>query len=64
MRLSDQQVAEYQQIHKEVFGKVISKDDALSQGLALLGLIKELNKYTNEDKNENLNATKYGPVKD
>lgn len=64
MRLSDQQVAEYQQIYLEVFGKAISKDDALSQGLALLGLMKELNKYTNENKNENLNATKCSPVKD
>jgi hypothetical protein len=63
MRLTDQQVAEYQLIYKQVFGKAISKDDALSQGLALLGLMKELNQYNNEDKNENLNATKYSPVK-
>jgi hypothetical protein len=63
MRLTDQQVTEYQLIYKQVFGKAISKDDALSQGLALLGLMKELHKYTNEDKNENLNAKKYSPAK-
>lgn len=64
MRLSDQQVAEYQQIYKEVFGKAISKDEALSQGLALLGLMKQLSGKNNENNNEYLNAKKFSPVKD
>lgn len=40
MRLSDEQLAKYQEAHLKAFGKPISKENALVQGLALLQLVK------------------------
>ncbi len=38
-KLSDKQIEEYQRIYRETFGKDISKDDAIEQGLSLIRLI-------------------------
>jgi len=38
--LSDQLLAEYQQIHEQEFGNKISKEDALEGGLRLVQLLK------------------------
>lgn len=40
MRLTDAQITKYQKIYKDTFGRPISKDKALEQGLALLRLVK------------------------
>ena len=50
MRLTDEQIVKYQNIYFETFGKLISKEDALIQGMALLRLIKVLSGYTNDNK--------------
>lgn len=42
MRLTDAQITKYQKIYKDTFGKTISKDKALEQGLALLRLVKTI----------------------
>jgi len=42
MRLTDKQLTKYQKIYKDTFGKPISKDKALEQGLALLRLVKTI----------------------
>lgn len=47
MRLTDEQVASYQRIYLETFGKPISKADALVQALALVRLVAVLSKSTN-----------------
>jgi len=52
MRLTDKQIVKYQNIYFETFGKFISKEDALIQGMALLRLIKVLSGYTNDNKKE------------
>lgn len=57
MRLTDAQITKYQQIYKDTYGKPISKDKALEQGLALLILVKNITKFPksinekNDDKN-------------
>lgn len=51
MRLTESQLAGYQDIYFRTFGERISKDDALVQGMALLRVIKVLAK--NSDGNEN-----------
>lgn len=57
MRLSDRQIKKYQQIYSDAFGETISKNDAITQGLALLRLVKALSQNSNEiaAKNENYN---------
>jgi hypothetical protein len=55
MRLSDKQISDYQQIYFDTFGERISKSDAITQGLALLRLVKVLSQDSSEiaAKNEN-----------
>ena len=55
MRLSDKQIREYQQIYFDTFGERISMNDAITQGLALMRLVKVLSQYRSEIavKNEN-----------
>jgi len=57
MRLSDRQIKKYQQIYSDTFGETISKNDAITQGLALLRLVKVLSQNSSEiaAKNENYN---------
>lgn len=40
MRLSDEQVKEFQNIYKEKFGKDISEDEAREQGSKLIDFMK------------------------
>ena len=40
--LSEKQIKEYQKIYKEQFGKEISKEEALRQGIKLVNLMKVL----------------------
>lgn len=42
MRLTDKQLTKYQKIYKDTFGRPISKDKALEQGLALIRLVKTI----------------------
>lgn len=39
MTLSEKQVKEFRALHKKVFGKTISKADAMAEGLALIRLV-------------------------
>jgi hypothetical protein len=42
MRLTDNQIAKYQQIYLDTYGEPASKQDVLIQGMALLRLMKVL----------------------
>ncbi|HEU4966537.1 MAG TPA: hypothetical protein VFT53_03570 [Candidatus Saccharimonadales bacterium] len=42
MQLTDEQIASYQKLYKQTYGKSISKEEARLQALALLSLIKVL----------------------
>ena len=42
MRLTDSQIAKYQQIYFDTFGETLSKEEALTQGMALARLVKKL----------------------
>jgi hypothetical protein len=42
MRLTDEQITKYQQIYFDTFGETLSKEDALTQGMALARLVKKL----------------------
>lgn len=42
MKLSPQDIAEYQKIHKVVYGKSISPEEAETQGMRLIGLIQSI----------------------
>jgi hypothetical protein len=53
MRLSDEQIAKYQQIYLDSFGEAVSMEDALVQGMALLRLVKALSSPTNDNVEEN-----------
>ena len=44
MRLTNAQIAKYQKIYLDTYGKEISREDALVQGMALLRLVKVLSK--------------------
>jgi hypothetical protein len=39
IELSDKQIEEYQMIYKKTFGKDISRDEAIEQGLSLIRLV-------------------------
>jgi hypothetical protein len=59
MRLTDEQIAKYQRIYLDTFGKTVSKEDALVQGMALLRLVKVLARpVTNQNYMENENDKK------
>jgi hypothetical protein len=49
MRLTNEQVASYQKIYLETFGRPISKDEALVQALALVRLVRVMTQLTNEE---------------
>jgi len=49
MRLTNKQIANYQNIYLRTFGKQVSKEDALIQGMALLRLVKALSSPTNDN---------------
>lgn len=42
IRLSDTEIGEYQELYLQAFGKSITKDEALVQGLALVRLVKTI----------------------
>lgn len=42
IRLSDAEIGEYQELYLQAFGKSITKDEALVQGLALVRLVKTI----------------------
>lgn len=50
MRLTDEQIANYQKIYLDIFGEEISKEDALVQGMALLRLVKVLSRPPDNSK--------------
>lgn len=39
MTLNEKQIREFQTLHKKVFGKVISKEQAMNDGMALIRLV-------------------------
>lgn len=39
MTLSEKQIKEFQRIHKKVFGKLVTKEEAMTDGLALIRLV-------------------------
>jgi hypothetical protein len=57
MRLTNEQIIEFQGIYFETFGKQISKKDALEQGLALLKLVKTITKPQKDNEKENNNES-------
>lgn len=63
MRLTDEQIAKYQQIYLDTFGEPVSREDALIQGMALLRLVKTLaNPMANRDYKENENDKEISTV--
>lgn len=42
MRLTDDQIAEFQRLHKKHYGVWLSKNEAGTQGLALINLMKKI----------------------
>jgi len=65
MRLTDDQVTKYQQLFLETYGKPISKEDAMTQGIALLRLVKVLaqsetnHNYTEDENDKEVSATRH-----
>lgn len=57
MRLTDSQITKYQDIYLETFGEVVSKEDALIQGMALIRLVKCLSKPEENNENEQANQS-------
>ncbi len=55
MRLTDAQITKYQKIYKDIYGKTISKDKALEQGLALLRIVKVISQPQNINEMEKNN---------
>lgn len=53
MRLSAEQLIDFRRIYSELFGREISEQDALEQGLALITLVQTMAKNENELKNGN-----------
>lgn len=51
IRLSDEQIASFQRLYFEQFGAHISKDEALTQGIALVVLLKAILDQTSDDEN-------------
>ena len=55
--LSDEQITKYQEIYKKYYGKEISREDALEQGIKLVRLIELIYKpMTEEEYNEFLES--------
>lgn len=49
MTLNDKQIKEFQKIHKKVFKKSISKQQAMYDGLALIRLVSLVQKISREE---------------
>ena len=49
--LSDESIEKYQKIFREYYGKEISKEEALEQGLRLVNFMKLLIEIDNQNKN-------------
>jgi|ADGO01.1.fsa_nt_gi hypothetical protein len=49
VRLTDKQIAQYQAIYQKVFGRPVSKGDALMQGMALVRLVKAIATNVNDE---------------
>lgn len=54
IRLTDEQIISYQKIYLETFGKPISKEEALVQGLSLVRLVNVISQV---DENEKENGS-------
>ena len=50
MQLTSQQIDSYQKLYKTIFGKSISRQGALEQGLALIQLVSQLRQIDNENR--------------
>lgn len=48
MTLNNKQIAEFQRIHKRIFKKSISKQQAMNDGLALIRLVSLAQKMNRE----------------
>lgn len=46
MQLNEKQIREFQALHKKVFGKVISKQQAMADGTALIRLVSVIQPKT------------------
>lgn len=55
MRLTDKQLTKYQKIYKDSFGRPISKEKALEQGLALLRLVRVITQPPKNNETEKNN---------
>lgn len=55
MRLTDAQITKYQKVYKDTYGKTISKEKALVQGLALLQLVKVITQPPKNNEMEKYN---------
>ena len=53
IRLTDAQIGEYQELYLQMFGKPISKDEALVQSLALVRLVKTISQVDDYEKVKN-----------
>lgn len=49
MQLNNKQIKEFQIIHKRVFGKQISKQQSMADGLALIRLVSLIQPMLQED---------------
>jgi len=58
MRLTNTQIIRYQKIYLNTFGKPVSTEDVLIQGIALLRLIKVLTSSSNQHETVNENDKK------
>lgn len=52
--LSDEQITKYQEIYKKYYGKEISREDALEQGIKLVRLIELIYKPMTEEEYNHL----------
>lgn len=51
MQLTDEQIASYQKLYKQTYGKSISKEEAFIQASALLRFVKVLTRVEPENYN-------------
>ncbi len=54
--LSDKAIEEFQRLYKRRFGKEISKQEAMEQGLKLIQLMKAIMKPSKKDSNDRLKS--------
>jgi len=56
MMLNDNDIAEFQRIYKAEFGKEISREEALEQGIKLLTLMKAIYKPMTKEQQDAIQA--------